>query len=456
MSKAQSEENMSSATEVEEVFTIESGSGLINVIVTSLTTSQDGQLVTKIVRQLDDTSFFIFTEREVGQSSTDNSSQRRIALIKLGPDVYYPLEKNKTIVYRIDADRYLLPATHSTPSDQYLVVKLTTPPESDYLRKQFDEILNYFSTLVIEVPGASPELDAIRVLLGIVASPVPTPPTTGLYPPLEIQDFVPSAPPVPGASAGTLPPSATQQAAEPSARAKYIAQGLMTGAEYIASGLNFGTVYAEKLVHKGGVTVVERQTVTESKHVDPKVITALKTARVGADVAANVSTKVVSAVATGTRSLSERLVPHIHHHGSRLVSNVTGKDAESSSQTMNDILSVTAGGLYGFGTLYNCVTENAKVLAKAVASETVNYVNKRYGNDAGEATHEALYAAGSGYVAATCVSDLAPKAMVKKAAKEAGKTVVGSYAAAATVEVQQDVPITNGGGSPTHPTGTGL
>lgn len=140
----------------------------------------------------------------------------------------------------------------------------------------------------------------------------------------------------------------------------------MTGAEYIASGINIGAKFTEELVHKGGTGFVERETRCEPRPVDPKVLTTLRAVRVGADVAATASTTVVSAVAEGTRRLSERLVPHIHRHGTKLVSDMTGRDQEASSQTMNDILSVTAGGLQGFSTIYHSVTENAKTLAKAV------------------------------------------------------------------------------------------
>lgn len=83
------------------------------------------------------------------------------------------------------------------------------------------------------------------------------------------------------------------------------------------------------------------------------------------------------------------------------------------------------------------------MIAKQVAAETVNYVNKRYGQDAGEAAHEAMYAAGSGYVAATAVSDLAPKAMAKKAAKEAGKTVVSNYATTSNADDRNGSPPSN-------------
>lgn len=179
-----------------------------------------------------------------------------------------------------------------------------------------------------------------------------------LYPHLEPQSFENRS-----AAADAQTPIAT----EPSQTARTIASTLITGAEYIASGLNIGTKFTEELVHKGGAHYVNREDRVETKPVDPKVISTLRTVRYGAETASTVSTTVVSAVAAGTRSLSEKLVPHIQRHGSKLVSDVTGRDQQSSAQTMNDIISVTAGGLQGFGTIYNSVTANAKTLAKAVS-----------------------------------------------------------------------------------------
>lgn len=151
-----------SATEVEEVLAVESGSNLIDVQVVQIS-CESGALVARVGRNLTNTSFLVFTER-IDESV---ANQRRIALIKLGPDLYYPLEKDKTIVYRVDRERYLLPATSSTPPDQYLVVTLHAGPTNGHIRRQIDEVFAFFSTLVEEVRGASPELDAVRALLGI-------------------------------------------------------------------------------------------------------------------------------------------------------------------------------------------------------------------------------------------------------------------------------------------------
>src|SRR5690349_13263421 len=131
---------MASASEVEEVFTIESGSGLVNLQVLSLLKCRNGAILeARTVKTLEDTSFLVFTET----ATKSDPISRKIALIKIGPDTYYPLEKDKTIVYRLSSELYLLPSTSSTPDDQYLVIRLKSG-SNVYVKKQFDEILNYF------------------------------------------------------------------------------------------------------------------------------------------------------------------------------------------------------------------------------------------------------------------------------------------------------------------------
>ncbi|KAI1283255.1 hypothetical protein HDE_12687 [Halotydeus destructor] len=429
-----------SATEVEEVFAIESRSGVIGLIIVNHRKNVAGINETKTVKQIDDTSCSVFTEKSIDDS-------RKIALLKIGPDEYCPLEKDKTIVYRLNQLTYLIPPDRAGLPGQFLVLQLSQAAP-DYLRRQFDEILNHFATLVEEVSGAAPEVDAIKLHLGLL-------PTTnsGFYPSLPSEADLPSAPVYqPG---GTATPNLSETV-EGSATAKMISQGIVSGAEYVAYGLSVGTNMAEDLVHKGGHKLVNRETRTNTKQIDPKVITGLKAARIGADVAAVATTTVVGCLAEGTRRLSEHFAPHIHRHGTKLMSDITGKDQNSSSKTMSDIMSVTASGFHGFGTLFNSVAENSKVLAKAVASETVNYVHKRYGTDAGTAADEALNAAGSGYIAATAMKDLAPKAMVKKVGKEAAKSVVSGYGPAGQQPKEPVINSTESSNRSGSPTGNSL
>lgn len=411
---------MTNLNGIEEVFTIESGNGLIDLTVLAVTQNESKQFNVKIEKTLGDTSFLIFAE--------GLTPERRVGLVKIGPDQYYTLQKSKSVIHRLPASRYLFPAdtsvdvNASTSSEQeieYLLITLRT--DDVVLRDQFEQVLNFFATVVEEVPGNEPpDVQAIKVKCGLDGLAQDT-----LYPrlpqPMQVDPrIIPS----------TAVPSETEfRAPSPSAPAKNIAKGLVTGAEYVALGFNYGTQFAENLIHQGGAHLIQRENRCTPKTIDPRVITTLRAVRIGAETASTVAGKAVETVACCARNLTQRLVPHIQRHGTNLVSNVTGKDSETSGRYVSDALTITASGMQGFATIYQSVKTNATQMAKAVAGEAVNYVHKRYGDQAAEATNEALYAAGNTVEAATVVKDLAPKAMMKKVAKEAGKEAVNGAAA---------------------------
>ena len=400
-------------SEVEEVFTIESGNDLIDVHVIAVRKgdgSGDGNVTATVRKELRDTSFLIFSE--------GLASARRIGLIKIGPDNYYALQKDKSVVYKLGRNVFVFPAQDSVDfvadEEQWMVLLLKS--EKEYLLTQFAEIVAFFANVVEEVLGAVPELDAIKRLHLV--------PGDQLYPRLE----TPSSESRPQPAGAQRPGAASDaRAPSPSSPAKTIAKGIVTGAEYIAMGFNAGTGLAEQLVHQGGEHLVNREMEYRPKTVDPKVISTLKTVRSGAETCSTVADAAVDKIAAGARCLGQKLVPHVQRHGTRLMSSATGKDSETSGRYVSDILSVTASGLEGFSTIYQSVTASARQLSQAVAGETVRYVQRRYGDDAAEATNEALYAAGNAAMAATAVKDLAPKAIVKKAAREAAKEGVRSF-----------------------------
>lgn len=422
-----------SASEVEEVFTIESGSGLVDLSVITVSKDASNHVAAKIKSTLKDTSFLIFSEGlEPG---------RRLALAKIGPDFYHALKKEASLVYKLSSTAYLFTPQDSVDIEteaQFLLITLKCPPSVDdaIFRKQFEDILNFFATIVTEVPGSSPELDAVKRLYGLLD-------TTRLYPRIDPSEPI-QGPTVqqpaqdeqrePGRSVPPRPPPPTQEppsastttdrSSSPSTPAKTIAKGIVAGAEYVALGFNYGTQFAENLVHRGGEHLVQSETRHQRKEIDPKVITTLRTVRVGAEAASGVAETAVDKIAEQARKIGQTLVPHIEKHGTDLFAHVTGKDKEASNKHVKDILTVTASGLQGFSTIYTSITANAKQLAKAVAGETVNYVNKRYGDSAAEATQEAMFAAGHTATAVMATTELAPKAVAKKVVKEATKETI--------------------------------
>jgi spartin len=379
---------MSTNTEVEEILTLKS----VDVYHISYN-KIDGNY--DLVSVIKDSTFRIFRELIDGNDKQKELAQR-LALIKC-KDWFYPLENGKTFVYR-SRDKslcYLFPDP-SIP-DSLSIVVINTQAVDDIKVILFENVLLLYCTL----QDSPQEWKAIiDQLTQIIPEVVPT---------VESRE--------------TPEP---QPERHESGTAQMLAQNIVYGAEVINSGITYGTQVAKDLVKRGAAHIKSIKT-NENQHnlnVDPRVISGLRNLRGASHKACAVTGYAVNAVAKGTHQLSKCVAPHVRKHSTKLISSVSGKDESHSGQICDNIFTVASGGLQGFATLYNGVTENAISLAKTITNETVDIVNKKYGNDAGIATEEALYTAGNAAMTAHNVQQLGPKAIAKNTAFETGKTVI--------------------------------
>lgn len=312
----------------------------------------------------------------------------RLALIKCR-DWFYPLEAGKTIIYRCHEYKeqkchcYLFPDVNNP--DAYAIVFLQFEDEGHWRR--FETALSIYAQIEdspLWWKAIPDDLTGVRIV--------------------ESLEYF----------------SKTDEG-----YAEKIARGLVTGAECINTGITKGTQYANSFIqNKAEQYKANAPPPVEPKQIDPRVINGLKGMRIAASTACTVTGACVSVVAKGTQALGKHLAPHVRKHGTKLVSSVSGQNEQDSSKTVDNILTIAAGGLQGFSTLYTGVTENAKVLGKTVANEASEVVQKKYGNDAGIATRETLYAAGNAALTVQNVKDLGPKAIATRAATQTGKTLL--------------------------------
>jgi spartin len=388
---------MSTNTEVEEILTLKS----VDVYHICYNRNDGNYDLVSVIK---DSSLRIFRELIVGNDKQKELAQR-LALIKC-KDWFYPLENGKTFVYR-SRDKslcYLFPDP-SIP-DSLSIVVINTDVVDDIKVILFENVLLLYCSL-----QDSPQEWKIIIdqLTQAVPEAVPEP----------VPEAIPTVP-------TETPISEPQPERHESGTAQMLAQNIVYGAEVINSGITYGTQVAKDLVKRGAAHIKSIHS-NEDHHnlnVDPRVISGLRNLRGASHKACAVTGYAVNAVAKGTHQVSKCLAPHVRRHSTKLISSVSGKDESNSGQICDNIFTVASGGLQGFATLYNGVTENAISFAKTISNETVGIVNKRYGNDAGVATEEALYTAGNTAMAAHNVQQLGPKAIAKKAAFDTGKTVI--------------------------------
>ncbi|KAM3837172.1 spartin isoform 2-T4 [Vipera latastei] len=206
-----------------------------------------------------------------------------------------------------------------------------------------------------------------------------------------------------------------------------IAHGILSGASWLSSGLVKGAEYTGKAIHKGASKLREHIHPEEKPlEVNPTVAKGLHVARQATGGAVKVSQFLVEGVCSVASCVARELAPHVKKHGSKLVPESLKKDKDGKS-TLDGALVVAASGVQGFSTIWQGLECAAKCIAKNVSTETVQTVKYKYGNDAGQATNNAVSSAINVGVTAFNIDHIGIKAMVKKTAKETGHAVLDDY-----------------------------
>lgn len=207
-----------------------------------------------------------------------------------------------------------------------------------------------------------------------------------------------------------------------------LSRGIVIGAEYLSAGLVKGASLTSDLIHKGACKVIERLHPEEKPVlVDSRVRDGLKLVRDASGVALKASGFLVKKLGDLTVSLGRQLAPHVRNQGSKVLSSAFKDDPDRAKQTMDDVLTVAAGGLAGFSTVYMGLETAARTLASSLSEETVNIVDHKYGEQAGEVVGNAVYSVGNLALTTHNVQSLGVKAVAKRTAKDTGKAVLNDY-----------------------------
>jgi len=320
------------------------------------------------------------------------------------------LEKGKNFIFKLSTNVYLLPPNYSSPLHQYILLTLRNPP--NYLVAELQGLFNYFASLSECPVGERWDVDLIRNTYKI---------SPAIYPSLPAEFSDPST--FPSTSDHRPPPRVNnldeRPVGVPSPTAAAIANGLVSGADRISGGLNRGTTFLEDWLNKEAEKLVESQPRNqEPARIDPNVVRTLRTVRKASQTASSVTDKAINAIAYGARGFGNWIAPKVRDQGTKLVSNLSGSSPTEAGKKMDDVIAVAAGGFHGLGTVLGSLTESGISLGRTVAGQTSNFIHKRYGQEAGQVSSDALLAAGNVALAATDLRNLGPKALATRAGKE--------------------------------------
>uniref|UniRef100_A0A0N4ZU33 Inheritance of peroxisomes protein 1 n=1 Tax=Parastrongyloides trichosuri TaxID=131310 RepID=A0A0N4ZU33_PARTI len=118
-----------------------------------------------------------------------------------------------------------------------------------------------------------------------------------------------------------------------------------------------------------------------------------------------------------TRSLLDAIGDMGVKVGGGIASTISGNNP---SRITSGTFNIIGGGVTGVSTVWMSLENASKILFRNIADETVESVRYKYGEDAAETTHKAVYAAGHSTLAGFQLWDLGPRSVAGRMARKAG------------------------------------
>ncbi|NWW89140.1 SPART protein, partial [Rhynochetos jubatus] len=320
-------------------------------------------------------------------SDSETAQNRPPAFLQVC-DWLYPLMSNQSPVLCCNTGVYMFPDTMSQIPGSYVGVVLSSElPAAD--RELFEDLLKQMSDLRIQPSEASS--DAINL-----------PQTVHIQPQPEGAEELPEW-------------------------SEKVAHGILSGASWVSWGLIKGAEYTGKAIHKGASKLREHiQPEEKPLEVNPAVAKGLHVAKQATGGAVKVSQFLVEGVCSIASCVGRELAPHVKKHGSKLVPESLKRDKDGRSN-YDGALVVAASGVQGIATVWQGLESAAKCITKSVSTETVKTVKYKYGDDAGDATDNAMKSAINVGVTALNIDNIGIKAVVQRTAKETGHAVLNEY-----------------------------
>jgi len=208
----------------------------------------------------------------------------------------------------------------------------------------------------------------------------------------------------------------------PDQRLGSIGSAIVKGAEYLAQGIEIGAEKAGDLIEY--VTDKSQKKLSKAEE-DAKIGSLTKGSISAAKSATTATVKVSGYVANRVGKLTKSMAGYLAAKAEKPISGVvsTTKGGDKKQGTMAYLIDAARGGLIAYGTVYTGLESSAKVLGKNIKDNSVKVVSHKYGGDAGHVFGDACTAAGNAAMTYMNLQSLGVKGLVKKTAKETGKTV---------------------------------
>lgn len=94
---------------------------------------------------------------------------------------------------------------------------------------------------------------------------------------------------------------------------------------------------------------------------------------------------------------------------------------------MEGVLTIAAGAVEGFGTVYSGLEQSASILGNNLSNNSVKIIEHRYGTSAGSVASETFDTVGNIINVNRNMKLLTPKGFVTRSAKNTGKALISDY-----------------------------
>lgn len=204
-----------------------------------------------------------------------------------------------------------------------------------------------------------------------------------------------------------------------------ISNGLVNGAWYLSLGLIKSAEKIGEAMNYGTPKLISRITANnEAAEVNPKLIKGMQIAECTTKKVAQVSGFVADQVGVATVKLGRFLAPHIQKQGTRVLNTAFNIPEEQASIQMTGALTIAAGAIEGFSTVYRGLETSAGILGDSLKNNTVKVIEHKYGTTAAEVSGDTFSTVANVYTIGKNANFITPKGFIKKTAKGAGKGLV--------------------------------
>ncbi|CAD6995718.1 protein spartin isoform X2 [Ceratitis capitata] len=208
-----------------------------------------------------------------------------------------------------------------------------------------------------------------------------------------------------------------------------VSRHIVTAADFIARNLVRGAEKTGELMVKTTPYIISKMNAAppDAPPVSSTVQTSVTVARDVTHAAAGVTGWIAGKVGSASMAIGRYLAPHVQNAGSTLLQKGLGYETSEANSKMEGAMTIAAGAVEGFSTIYNGLETSAKILGTNLSENSVKIIQHKYGTSAGGVAAGTFDTLGNAFNVSKNVNYITPKGLAKKMAKNTGKAVIDDY-----------------------------